>query len=329
MINEAPSSLANNSAIAVGFALGVALFVVVGKVCGDADDDGGDETRSRLRTVSSANSVCSEAGHAPKSKLGMMKDSMCEADYEVVSEAPRFPRYPTTMVLAVLVDALCDGFLIGVAAASGTNAGLIMAIALTIEMGFLSLTFATTLRRQPRAIAFVSIALPPACLMLGGVLGAYYGGNPEKGCARVAESLGRCDSKEDDHGVLANDACKATCGTCPTTPTCENSASWFYKDEKRDCDWVAIKPDVRCAKEDDEDVSAYEACPTVCDASCAVADSTSWYYGKPSKNCDYIAEKTSRCSSKKDDDGIYAYEACPVACADAGEQDRKLLRGAN
>ena len=98
MINEAPSSLANNSAIAVGFALGVALFVVVGKVCGDADDDGGDETRSRLRTVSSANSVCSEAGHAPKSKLGMMKDSMCEADYEVVSEAPRFPRYPTTMV---------------------------------------------------------------------------------------------------------------------------------------------------------------------------------------------------------------------------------------
>ena len=157
----------------------------------------------------------------------------------------------------------------------------------------------------------------------------FYGGNPEKGCARVAESLGRCDSKEDDHGVLANEACKATCGTCPTTPTCENSASWFYKDEKRDCDWVAIKPDVRCAKEDDEDVSAHEACPTVCDASCAVADSTSWYYSKPSKNCDYIAEKTSRCSSKKDDDGIYAYEACPVACADAGEQDRKLLRGAN
>ena len=158
----------------------------------------------------------------------------------------------------------------------------------------------------------------------------YYGGNPEKGCARVAESLSRCEGKENDHGVLAKDACKATCGTCPTTPTCENSASWFYKEEKRDCDWVAIKPDVRCAKEDDEDVSAHEACPTVCDASCAVADSTSWYYGgKPSKNCDYIAAKTSRCSSKKDDDGIYAYEACPVACADAGEQDRKLLRGAN
>ncbi|KAH8058017.1 cupin-like domain-containing protein [Aureococcus anophagefferens] len=127
----------------------------------------------------------------------------------------------------------------------------------------------------------------------------FYGGNPEKGCARVAESLGRCDSKEDDHGVLANEACKATCGTCPMTPTCENSASWFYKDEKRDCDWVAIKPDVRCAKEDDEDVSAHEACPTVCDASCAVADSTSWYYGKPSKNCDYIAEKTRRNKATK------------------------------
>ena len=38
------------------------------------------------------------------------------------------------------MDALCDGFLIGISAASGKNAGLILAIALTIEMGFLSIT---------------------------------------------------------------------------------------------------------------------------------------------------------------------------------------------
>ena len=37
------------------------------------------------------------------------------------------------MVLAVLVDAAVDGFLIGISAASGTNAGLIMAI-VCVEM---------------------------------------------------------------------------------------------------------------------------------------------------------------------------------------------------
>ncbi|KAH8043675.1 cupin-like domain-containing protein [Aureococcus anophagefferens] len=147
---------------------------------------------------------------------------------------------------------------------------------------------------------------------------SWFSGNPEKGCAGVAESLGRCDSKEDDHGVLANEACKATCGTCPTTPTCENSASWFYKGEAR----LRLGRDqagVRCAKEDDEDVSAHEACTLVCDASCVVADST-WYYGKPSRIAT-TSRRRRRCSSKKDDDGISHGHA--VACADAGEQDRK------
>ena len=47
-----------------------------------------------------------------------------------------------------------------------------MAIALTIEMGFLSLTVATALRRQPRALAALTVLLPPAALVAGGALGA-------------------------------------------------------------------------------------------------------------------------------------------------------------
>ena len=193
VISNAPSTWANNLSITVGFVLGVALFVSVGTLCGDDHDHdktGDDEEKCeeedaarsppRRRTASSA---------AQRSKLGMMRDHVgggghggavvaasdyaaIRSDSVVLNDVARRPRYPTTMVLAVLVDALCDGFLIGLSAASGTNAGLIMAIALTIEMGFLSLTFTASLRRQPRGVAVFSVLLPPLALVLGGALGA-------------------------------------------------------------------------------------------------------------------------------------------------------------
>ena len=74
---------------------------------------------------------------APGLLIGMMKqlsgmDGSAGKSYQAVAEAGTAtiqgaPAYPTTMVLAVLVDAAVDGFLIGISAASGTNAGLIMA----------------------------------------------------------------------------------------------------------------------------------------------------------------------------------------------------------
>ena len=42
----------------------------------------------------------------------------------------------------------------------------------------------------------------------------YKSGKPDKDCAWVAEDLERCDSKEDDAGVLASVGCDATCYEC-------------------------------------------------------------------------------------------------------------------
>mmetsp|Transcript_10098 Transcript_10098/g.26380 ORF Transcript_10098/g.26380 Transcript_10098/m.26380 type:complete len:100 (-) Transcript_10098:456-755(-) len=72
-------------------------------------------------------------------------------------------------MLATTVDALCDGFLIGISAASGKNAGLILAIALTIEMGFLSITLTMAFHRIRPAVSVPSCLLPPLFLMIGGV----------------------------------------------------------------------------------------------------------------------------------------------------------------
>lgn len=145
-------------------------------------------------------------------------------------EAARAPPYPVSLVVAVVVDASVDGFLIGLASANGTraNAGLVLAVALTIEMGFLGarrtgpnrhrgawrrhaararsrcpprpkggeerereplgalphrhpapsnpfaagLTFASTMRKQPRLFALPSVLLPPLMLLLGAAGGA-------------------------------------------------------------------------------------------------------------------------------------------------------------
>ena len=49
----------------------------------------------------------------------------------------RVAPFPVTLATAVAVDCFVDGFLIGLSAASGTNAGFVMSAALSIEMGFL------------------------------------------------------------------------------------------------------------------------------------------------------------------------------------------------
>eukprot|EP00041_Stephanoeca_diplocostata_P021338 m.495825 g.495825 ORF g.495825 m.495825 type:complete len:216 (+) comp21802_c2_seq21:103-750(+) len=73
--------------------------------------------------------------------------------------------YPTGLVLAVCVDALVDGFLIGISSAAGhANAGVVMTAALSIEMGFLGMTYSTALCKQALSTRLLSILLPPVAL---------------------------------------------------------------------------------------------------------------------------------------------------------------------
>ena len=84
----------------------------------------------------------------------------------------RVAPFPVTLATAVAVDSFVDGFLIGLSAASGTNAGFVMSAALSIEMGFLGLTYAAALTKQPRWLATLAMIGPPVILVLGGAGGA-------------------------------------------------------------------------------------------------------------------------------------------------------------
>ena len=71
--------------------------------------------------------------------------------------------FPLQFVLAVAIDSCLDGLLIGIASAAGPSAGPMMSASLSVEMGFLGLTLATTLSGQPFVKASPAALVGPSC----------------------------------------------------------------------------------------------------------------------------------------------------------------------
>jgi len=84
---------------------------------------------------------------------------------------------PWALVFAVSVDSAVDGFLIGLAYSAAASAGWCMSIATAIEMGFLGLSFAATLRNSIRSVAKRAClaVLPPVILSISGLIGCVIG----------------------------------------------------------------------------------------------------------------------------------------------------------
>eukprot|EP00992_Anisonema_acinus_P014924 TRINITY_DN9523_c0_g1_i1.p1 TRINITY_DN9523_c0_g1~~TRINITY_DN9523_c0_g1_i1.p1 ORF type:complete len:305 (-),score=57.51 TRINITY_DN9523_c0_g1_i1:104-964(-) len=80
---------------------------------------------------------------------------------------------PTGMLAAVGVDIFIDGALIGIAAAAGKSGGIIMAIALTIEILFLGIATSASMssRKVPAVTAIIITIGLPLCIFAGGVAG--------------------------------------------------------------------------------------------------------------------------------------------------------------
>ncbi len=70
------------------------------------------------------------------------------------------------------MNGVVDGFLIGIGSASGEGGGVILVIALTIEMTFLGVAFAAALIQQSFVRRSLTLLAPPLCLFVGGALGA-------------------------------------------------------------------------------------------------------------------------------------------------------------
>ena len=147
-IMGAPRDLMNSLAIIFGFVGGTTSFFALGAFCGAPDDDG------------------SEASSPPAS--ARTPRGLTKIAYAQQAERQTAPAYPAALVAAVVVDAAVDGFLIGLASGATTevaNAGVVLAVALAIEMGFTGLVYAATLRKQPAVIGLISVVAPPLVLL--------------------------------------------------------------------------------------------------------------------------------------------------------------------
>ena len=79
------------------------------------------------------------------------------------SSQEKAKHFPLAFVLAVAVDSSLDGLLIGIASAAGPSAGPMMSASLSVEMGFLGLTLATTLYGQPLYKSASAALIGPLC----------------------------------------------------------------------------------------------------------------------------------------------------------------------
>ena len=87
-------------------------------------------------------------------------------------------RLPLSLLAAVYVDSFIDGFLIGIACIFSQHAGLVLAAANVLEMGFVGASFANTVSRcngSSRQTRFIAIYVAPPIMLAGAAIGAAVG----------------------------------------------------------------------------------------------------------------------------------------------------------
>lgn len=146
IISAAPRDAATTCAIAAGFLIGIAIFLLLGKFCGVEHEDHEEQHQSSPPSaVVPAPPVFSTPNPSSSGPLleqestrpSLVKRQQSKLTQMRQSRVKPHPPYPTTLAFAVFTDSCVDGLLVGLASASGSNAGLVIAIALAIEMGFL------------------------------------------------------------------------------------------------------------------------------------------------------------------------------------------------
>jgi len=185
MVMESENTNANIAGMIIGFMAGISAFLIIGAFCEEPEDDDDDDeealpkpSKKLTGEITSQNGISKKIESTLRSRLSQVRSSV---ELAKAGGSTRIQPYPSAIAFAVCLDAFIDGFLIGISSASGdtaggggSNAGLVMAIALTIEMGFLGLTFAMgPLKQQSRSVCFASILAPPCLILLGCIVGAF------------------------------------------------------------------------------------------------------------------------------------------------------------
>lgn len=100
-----------------------------GSVCSDTSNT---SSAGRLRNLGLVGGAYRIAAERAKASLSFHGDD----------QLPVVPVFPYVFAMAVYIDSFMDGLLVGLTLITGKSAGMYMAVAMAVEMGFLGLTFA-------------------------------------------------------------------------------------------------------------------------------------------------------------------------------------------
>jgi ZIP family zinc transporter len=154
------------------FAAGVVLAAVAGEVLPDLRERGGYGI-----TV---------LGFAAGVALLLLVQRLEPADQPAPGDGGR-AAFPTGLVVVVGIDLLVDGLLVGVGVTLGQGAGLVLTVALTLEVLFLGLAVTSQLTRA--GVGRVRAAATTSALSLGVAVGAVAGAVLLDGASDGAQAL--------------------------------------------------------------------------------------------------------------------------------------------
>jgi len=92
-------------------------------------------------------------------------------------------RIPLSLVLPVVIDCCCDGFMIGLSSVLSAKAGLVLGCVTFIEMGALGAAFGLRVRKcsgNSKFLRILALTLPPLCILGFCTVGIYMGTDAKK-----------------------------------------------------------------------------------------------------------------------------------------------------
>lgn len=180
--------------VVVGFCLGVLVMIGMSIIIDDGEDDSeasqgegeaeetagllaeedpnAERSSTRMQQINGQAVHSGRRGSSPHREDGQQqRHSMVTGAWNLLALPRGTPPFPWVFAMAVWIDSAMDGLLVGLALVTGKSAGMFMAAAMAVEMGFLGLTFAAACTSQPRHRAVPAVVLGPIMLMLGSAVG--------------------------------------------------------------------------------------------------------------------------------------------------------------
>lgn len=138
----------------------------------DGLDSTGKGAKSVLRTLDQQLSKLHAHVHT-LTKMTTWNNPLVSMPVSDRTEAPDQAQIPWGNVVATTIDGAVDGLLVGLSYSASSTAGVSMAIATCIEMGFLGLSFSAQVKEGTRnsLVHFAICTLPPLALFGAGMLG--------------------------------------------------------------------------------------------------------------------------------------------------------------